>query len=142
MDSSLAALGRHGARPLSRSIVVGGLLAAAVFIGLLTMHGHGSPGVIAAHTSSPDAVMTHAAMVDDALRQAPTDDSCAGCFERGAGTMMGCLLVLLATVAILVAHGQYATSVRRDVGHVSLPWPTLVELQRPPSLIMLGICRR
>ncbi len=123
-------------------MLLGSLLAAAVFLGLLTMHGHAGTGLTAA---VPDSVQVSAAQTttdSNALQAAEPARSCVGCLESGVGLLMTCMFALLITLGILIPPGRVLLRTRIKLWRTAALHPTTSILPRPPSLQMLCISRR
>lgn len=141
MDASSAAMTWGGARRLSRSMVLGGLLAAAVFLGLLTMHGHSGPPLTPPAVAVQSGTM-HTATDVNAMQPAQSPVSCADCLENGIGLVMDCMFGLLVALGIVLSPRLSLARALPNLWRAVVLCPTVVALLRPPSLHMLCISRR
>lgn len=142
MDVPSVATMWRGKRGLTRSMLLGGLLAAAVFLGLLTMHGHAGPGVIVQPVVTTHAGTTHTTTNVNAIQPAQTPASCADCLQGSAGLLMACMFALLVALGIVVPPRLRLARVRPNSWRTVLLSPMALALPRSPCLHMLCISRR
>ncbi|WP_313408368.1 DUF6153 family protein [Aeromicrobium sp.] len=131
-----------------RRLVLGGLLVAAVVVGLVAMHTLNLHGTAAAQV--PAAAQTHASHADDASAVhepvvASTDASgaCEHCVAAGhLGMAMSCVLALLALLLVLVPPRLLPRWFHESVptGRLRLD-PVSTALPVAPSLHVLCISR-
>ena len=152
MDALSATTTWRGPQPLvralahSRSMLLVGLLAGAIVMGLLTMHGHGVPGLM-----SPPAASEHVGVASasadgvvaaDGMSASQAPSSCGNCLESGSGLLMACMF------ALLVALGLMLRPLLRLARNYPNLWrgiemrPSVLALPRTPSLVQLCISRR
>lgn len=129
-------------RPLSRSILLAGVLAAAVLLGLLTMHGHAGPGGTTQPSATVHASTTLVATASQTLESTEAPLSCASCVESSTGLLMACMFALLAALGILILPGRFLVRAWLKPWRTVALRPTTDVLPRPPSLHMLCISRR
>lgn len=132
-----------------RRLLAGGLLVAAVIVGLLTMHAPGPAGADHATAVGPVAA-GHAAHAADpsaeVLAERPghtgSGASCIGCGTEGhTGSAIGCLLILVLAILLLPAPGR--AHLRAAPARVGAGWWPMgrIAVPRPPSLAVLCISR-
>ncbi len=129
-------------RPLSRSMLLGVVLAAAVFLGLLTMHGHTGTGLTAPVPATVHVSTTQTPAESDGLRVTETTPSCVGCLESGAGLLMVCMFALLITLGIIIPPGRFLLTTQFKSWRTLALYPRTSMVLRAPSLHMLCISRR
>lgn len=143
------ARGRSGPRTTLRTIVLGGLLALGVIVGLLTMCTLNAHGASATHESPLQAVSTQTGhSTFDATAGHPTIPVAAACGDCGTtsndghlGMAMACVMALLAFLVLLPLPGRSRFRIVDAVraGPVALVG-SLVH-REPPSLHVLCISR-
>ncbi|BDZ59304.1 MULTISPECIES: DUF6153 family protein [Micrococcales] len=151
MAVTAARRSRKGLQGFLRRVVLGGLLVAAVVIGLLAMHTLNLHGTAAAHApavisvSTSDAVGAHHGAAGTHESGGTASDLGGTCADCGAGTHLGmamaCVLALLLVLLILVPPRLLPGWMH------TAPRPLLVArsidrlLPRAPSLHVLCISR-